>query len=78
MAEMSGVDLEDFDRDAVLRGSGVPLAPSKEALDIMAEAAIRFCEASMPLAAGPGASVLGTIQHDDALTALAISMREGA
>lgn len=78
LGEMGGVDLESFDRDAVLRSGGVPLAPTQEALDIMAETAIGFCEASIPLAAGPGASILGNLKHDDALTTVASSLREGA
>ncbi len=77
LEEMRGIDLEDFDRDAALRSGGVPLSPTKEAVGLLAETAIRFCEEGIFLAAGPGASALGNLQQDDALTAVAISLREG-
>ena len=78
LGEMPELDAEGFDRNAVLRSGGVPLAPTKEVLEIMATTAIRFCEEGMPLAAAPGTSMLGNLQHDDALSALAVSLRLGA
>ena len=77
MAEMGRKDLEGFDRDAVLRAGGVPLAPTAEVLQTLAETAIRFCEAGIPLASGPSANMLGTIQHNDILSALSLALRDG-
>ena len=78
MAEMKRTDLDGFDRDAVLRAGGVPLAPTDEAQALLAAAAIRFCDAGIPLAAAPMAGMLGALRHDDVLGALGQSLRYGA
>lgn len=78
MAEMGREGLDGFDRDAILRAGGVPLAPTAEVMQTLAETAIRFCEAGIPLAAGPSANMLGAIKRNDVLSALSLALREGA
>lgn len=77
MAEMKLTDVEGFDRDAVLRAGGVPLAPTAEATDRLAAMAIAFCDAGIPLMAAPMAAMLGAIERNDVLSALAGSLRDG-
>lgn len=78
MAEMGLESADDFERDAVLRAGGVPLAPTTEATELLAETAIRFCEASELLAAAPSVNMLGALRRNDVLSAASLAMRDGA
>ncbi|WP_165248933.1 hypothetical protein [Adlercreutzia sp. ZJ141] len=62
---------------ATLRVGGIPQAPTDEVVELMSKALIELCDANLPLAAAPLATMLGRIKRDDVLSAIGRSLREG-
>ncbi|MFR5091273.1 MAG: tetratricopeptide repeat protein [Adlercreutzia equolifaciens] len=67
----------DWDPTACLRTAGVPLAPLDDVMEVVGRALIELCDANMPLAAAPLASLVASTQHNDILHAVAASLRQG-
>lgn len=72
------VDLSGMTVGSTLRAAGVPLAPTREALEALTKAAIGLCDADMPLAAAPYIGALGLALHDDTLMSISSALRRGA
>lgn len=62
---------------ACLRTAGVPLAPLDDVMEVVGRALIELCDANMPLAAAPLASLVASTQRNDILHAVAASLRQG-
>lgn len=78
IAEMgNNVPGSDWDSTATLRTAGVPLAPLDDVLEVVGRALIGLCDADMPLAAAPLASLVASTQRNDILHAVAASLRQG-
>ena len=67
----------DWDPVACLRTAGVPLAPLDDVMEVVGRALIELCDANMPLAAAPLASLVASTQRNDILHAVAASLRQG-
>ena len=67
----------DWDSTACLRTAGVPLAPLDDVMEVVGRALIELCDANMPLAAAPLASLVASTQRNDILHAVAASLRNG-
>lgn len=67
----------DWDSTATLRTAGVPLAPLDDVMEVVGRALIGLCDANMPLAAAPLASLVASTQRNDILHAVAASLRQG-
>lgn len=67
----------DWDPVACLRTAGVPLAPLDDVMEVVGRALIELCDANMPLAAAPLASLVASAQRNDILHAVAASLRQG-
>ena len=67
----------DWDPTACLRTAGVPLAPLDDVMEVVGRALIELCDANMPLAAAPLASLVASTQRNDILHAVAASLRQG-
>ncbi|WP_165047000.1 MULTISPECIES: tetratricopeptide repeat protein [unclassified Adlercreutzia] len=79
LGEMGDRDPVDGSEAAsVLRAAGVPLAPTDEAVELMAKAMVGLCDAGLPLAASPMARVIGHIKRNDIISSVASSLKEGA
>ncbi|WP_300627676.1 lipopolysaccharide assembly protein LapB [uncultured Adlercreutzia sp.] len=78
IAEMgNNVPGSDWDSTATLRTAGVPLAPLDDVMEVVGRALIGLCDADMPLAAAPLASLVASTQRNDILHAVAASLRQG-
>ncbi|WP_165171471.1 hypothetical protein [Adlercreutzia sp. ZJ242] len=78
LREMGDRDpMDSSEAGAVLRTAGVPLAPTDEAVELMAEALVGLCDAGLPLAAAPMARVIGHIKRNDIISSVAASLKEG-
>ncbi len=60
-----------------LQDAGVPVAPTPEALGLVARLAVRLAEAGFPLAAAPLASLLGPVLGGDVLEVVSRSLSQG-
>ena len=79
LEEMGGrKPMSSSEAAATLRAAGVPIAPTDEAVAIVAKAAVGLTDAGIPLAAAPMATLVGRIQRSDAISAAAASLKEGA
>lgn len=79
LREMGDRDpMDNSEAAAVLRTAGVPLAPTDEAIELMAKAMVGLCDAGMPLAAAPMATLIGHIKRNDIISAVASSLKAGA
>ncbi len=67
----------EWDPTACLRTAGVPLAPLDDVMEVVGRALIELCDANMPLAAAPLASLVASTQRNDILHAVAASLRNG-
>lgn len=67
----------EWDPTACLRTAGVPLAPLDDVMEVVGRALIELCDANMPLAAAPLASLVASTQRNDILHAVAASLRQG-
>ncbi|MEC4273586.1 tetratricopeptide repeat protein [Adlercreutzia sp. R25] len=67
----------EWDPTACLRTAGVPLAPLDDVMEVVGRALIELCDANMPLAAAPLASLVASTQRNDVLHAVAASLRNG-
>lgn len=78
MAEMgSHLPDSEWDPETVLRTASVPLAPLDTTMEVVGKALIELCDANMPVAAAPLATLVATEQCNDALHAVAGSLRQG-
>lgn len=79
LREMGDRDpMDGSEATAVLRTAGVPLAPTDEAIELMSKAMVGLCDAGLPLAAAPMASLIGHIKRNDIISAVAASLKAGA
>ena len=67
----------EWDPKGCLHTAGVPLAPCDEAMEVVAQALIGLCDAGLPCAAAPLASLVASARHDDILYNVAASLHQG-